>query len=236
MLSGGVTASLPAVTFATGPRLWHPPHLSRHGSTAIVGRQGIFSRAGEVRGHELLYRAPGHDSLPIDMWPPRLQDRATEHVIAAAFWRDPDITAPHPAFINFTRTYLLDHDVAHHCDPARVVIEVVESAYADVALAARLSELKREGFRVAIDDFAATESQLSLLPLADYVKVDFRDLVRKGPALVDAARRGGATLIAERVEDAEILSACEDLGFDMFQGWWFERVMVHERGEDPVLV
>ncbi|WP_062464277.1 EAL domain-containing protein [Demequina soli] len=213
------------------PRLWHPPHLSRRGSRALVGRQGIHGADGSVRGHELLYRAPGYETLPIDLWPTRLQDRATEHVIAATFWCDPDITAPHPAFVNFTRSYLLDRDVAAHCDASRMVIEVVESAYADDTLAARLAELKGDGFRIAIDDFAGTDSQHALLPLADFVKVDFRDLVREGPALVEAARLRGATLIAERVEDAETLAACTDLGFDLYQGWWFGRATLHDRGE-----
>lgn len=219
------------MTFPRPPRLWHPPHLRRNGARVHVARQGIFTHAGEIAGHELLYRTAGHHGLAIDQWPARLQDRATEHVIAAAFWREPDITAPHPAFINVTRSFLLRHPGTLHCDPPRVVLEIVESAFVDDALVERVIELREAGFRVAIDDFVGSASQRRLLCIADFVKVDFRDLVRLGPALADAARVDHAALIAERIEDPETLEACVDLGFDLFQGFLFERPEVHERGD-----
>lgn len=225
------------MTSLTHPRLWHPTlpvpggtHLPR----ALVGRQGIFTASGDIAGHELLYRATGLEGARVDLWPRRLQDRATEHVIAAAFWRHPDITTPHPAFINVTRSYLLDHPGTMHCDPSRVIIEVLESAIADAALVARVKELAALGFRIALDDWTGTASQHALLPYADYVKIDFRDLLRLGPGLTTAPLRHGAILIAERVEDDAMLNLCIDLGFTLFQGYRFAHVEVIDRGEPVV--
>ena len=58
----------------------------------------------------------------------------------------------------------------------------------------------------------------SLIPYADYVKIDVRDLDRIGPELLELARRHGALLVAERVCDQEIVARCRALGFELFQG------------------
>ena len=216
------------------PRLWHLPLTGRHADAAqtriLVGRQGIFNDDFELIAYELLFRAPGRLGLRIDLWNQRQQDRATEHVIAAAFLDGPDIAPNLPVSINFTRSYLVAHQDLH-CDPSKVVVEVVESAFADEALHARLTELHAAGFRIALDDFIGTRSQVDLLPLADFVKVDYRDLTARGAGLVDLARQSGAMLVAERIETRAAMIECADLGFDLFQGHAFEPAILVDRGE-----
>ncbi|WP_052405529.1 EAL domain-containing protein [Demequina mangrovi] len=213
------------------PQLWQTTLPSGLPPRALVGRQGIFTRDGDPRGHELLYRAEHPAPTSVDRWSAEDQDRATEHVIAATFFRHPDITAPLPAFVNFTGTYLLSRAVERECDPGRVVIEIVESVEVDAALLERIASLKAQGFAIAIDDFVGSSCQMRLLPLADYVKIDWRDLLRVGAGLVDAARAYGALLVAERVEDDAILAECIRLGFDLYQGWHFERAVTFDRGD-----
>lgn len=222
-----------ANTSNSAPRLWHLPLTGRHAGAAetriLVGRQGIFTGSRELVAYELLFRAPGRLGLRIDLWNQRQQDRATEHVIAAAFFPGPDIAPELPVTINFTRSYLVEHEDLH-CDPAKVIVEVVESAFADEVLRARLAALKSQGFRIALDDFIGTRSQMDLLEYADFVKVDYRDLHARGPGLVDLARQGRAQLIAERVETRAALSECLGLGFDLFQGHGFEPAILVDRG------
>lgn len=222
-----------AHTRTPAPRLWHLPLSGRHaGATqtrVLVGRQGIFTSDRELVAYELLFRAPGRLGLRIDLWNQRQQDRATEHVIAAAFRDGPDISPERPVSINFTRSYLVAHDDLQ-CDPAKVVVEVVESAFADDALRARLSSLRAEGFRIALDDFIGTRSQMDLLEHADFVKIDYRDLRARGPELTTAARSNSAMLVAERIETRAALSECADLGFDLFQGHAFEPAILVDRG------
>ena len=199
----------------------------------LVGRQGIFSGAFELVAYELLFRAPGRLGLRVDLWNQSQQNRATDHVIAAAFRDGPDIAPELAVSINFTRSYLVGHaNLA--CDPEKVIVEVVESAFADASLRGRLVELKEEGFRIALDDFIATRSQLDLIDLADFVKVDYRDLHARGPALVDRARESGARLVAERIENRAALAECLALGFDFFQGHAFEPAILVDRGSAPL--
>jgi len=195
----------------------------------LVGRQGIFTAARDLVGYELLFRAPGRQGLRVDLWNALQQDRATEHVIAAAFAEGPDIGPSLPVFINFTRSYLVTRDDIA-CDPTRVVVEVVESAFADDALRSRLATLREKGFRIAIDDFIGTRSQLDLLEYADYVKIDYRDLKARGATLVDLAQMRPTTLIAERVESRAAIAECLALGFDLFQGWAIEPAIIVDRG------
>ena len=195
----------------------------------LIGRQGIFTAQRELIAYELLFRAPGRLGLRIDLWNQRQQDRATEHVIAAAFREGPDIAPDLPVSINFTRSFLVAHSELP-CDPNKVIVEVVESAFADAALRDRLALLKEQGFTIALDDFIGTRSQVDLLEHADLVKVDYRDLYARGPKLVDLARRGGAKLIAERVETRTMLAECVSLGFDLFQGHCFEPAILVDRG------
>ena len=200
------------------------------GSTRVLlGRQGIFTADRSLFGYELLFRAPGRIGLRVDLWNALQQDRATEHVIAAAFHAPECGPLDRLGFVNFTRSYLVDHESIGFA-PDQGVIEVVESAFADDALRMRLRELRDEGYRIAIDDFVGTSSQVALLEHADFVKIDVRDLVAQGPDLVARARSHGSTLVAERVETRAMLAWCVELGFDLFQGHSFEPAIIVDRG------
>lgn len=219
--------------------MWHLPPPGLRGSPptrrVLMGQQGIFTSAREVFAYELLFRAPGHDGLRVDLWEARRQDRATEHVIAAAFHRPSHQPPDQTAFINFTRSYLVNRPNLGFT-PAQAVIEIVESSYGDTALRHRLEDLQAQGYRFAVDDFVATNSQITLLQHAEFVKIDARDLAQRGPDLAKLARSHGSKLIAERVEDVRTFDYCRELGFDLFQGYAFERPRIIDRGVDPPVV
>jgi EAL and modified HD-GYP domain-containing signal transduction protein len=185
-----------------------------------------------LAAYEMLFRAPGRVGLRIDLWNSTQQDRATEHVIASTFHRGADVVVGVPAFINFTRGYLLSTPDLM-CDPRHVVIEVVESAFADEDLRARLAELRASGFRVAVDDFIGTRNQRALLDEADYVKIDYRDLMGSSEDLVRMARDAGATLVAERIESLAALRRCIDEGFTLFQGHALEPSIALQICDEP---
>lgn len=227
------------MTFATSarPYTWRLPTTGAHAGSRrhrlLVGRQGIFRSDFTLEAYEMLFRAPGRVGLRIDLWNSTQQDRATEHVIATTFHRGADVVGDVPAFINFTRGYLMSTPDLM-CDPQRVVIEVVESAFADSSLRHRLADLRAEGFRIALDDFIGTYNQLQLLSEADFVKIDYRDLRSRGPALVELASEGDAVLVAERIETRRALQQCIDLGFTLFQGHALEPCVTLHVAEDPL--
>ena len=121
------------------------------------------------------------------------------------------------AFVNVTRSFVVD-DLPLPQPHADLVLEIVETVPADDDVLAGLLRLRERGYSIALDDFAANANQVAMLPYADYVKIDCRELVRHGSALLDVARRDGAALVAERVSDEGLVERCLALGFELLQG------------------
>lgn len=204
------------------------------GSHLFVGRQGIFTGNGSVHGYEFLYRAGRQHSLRVDRWSAEAQDRATLRVLQATFSATGlrSVASDALIFVNFTRSFLVG-DLPIPADPSRLVIEVVESVRTDGAVIAGVERLREAGYRIAIDDFVGLTSQEALLPYASYVKIDRRDLYLRGTGLVDAARSYGAALVAERIETPTEMERCQNLGFDLFQGFYLETTQVLNRSMLP---
>ena len=95
-------------------------------------------------------------------------------------------------------------------------------------------EYHRSGLRVAIDDFGAGHSGLSLLASfqPDLVKLDMeliREIDKREAArrivggVIEICRDLGVTVIAEGIETQEQCSALRDLGVELFQGYLFAK-------------
>jgi EAL and modified HD-GYP domain-containing signal transduction protein len=196
----------------------------RHGPV-LIGRQSIFTMAGDRFGYELLYRSSRPGS-PVDLWSPREQDDATRHVILTALGSGlPILCGRRPAFINATYSFLTG-DMDLPTLPAQLGIEVVESVPVDAAVLAGVDELRGRGHLISIDDFSALPDQVKLLGHADIVKIDIRDLARQGKQLLALASSHGARTVIERVETSDALNRCRDLGFDLVQGNLLEPALV----------
>ena len=179
-----------------------------------VARQPIWSPAGDLHGYELLYRTADGTPAGVDRWDEDRQEDATEAVLA----RIASMKLGNAlAFVNVTRGYLVE---SRTLPPHRgqLVLEVLETVPADEGSLAGLTRLRDAGYRLALDDFTASAAQLAMLPWADYVKIDCRDLLQHGSALVELARSSGAQVIAERVSDRALVDHCVAWGFDLLQG------------------
>jgi diguanylate cyclase (GGDEF)-like protein len=121
-------------------------------------------------------------------------------------------------------------------EPLRLTFEITETAAINSVLrATRLMRgIQRLGCRFALDDFGsgyASYAYLRQLPVDD-VKVDgafIRNLSRSREdrifvkAITDIAHGMGKRVIAEFVEDGEILRVLAELGVDFAQGYHFGR-------------
>ena len=126
--------------------------------------------------------------------------------------------------------------VAAGVDPARLTIEVTESALLDDAdvTVATLHRLRDLGVRLAIDDFGTGYSSLSFLrrlPVHE-VKLDpsfVADLTPSSPGRVIVAsvvrmcHALGASVVAEGVETEGQATVLRALGCDVAQGWLYGR-------------
>ena len=91
----------------------------------------------------------------------------------------------------------------------------------DAELLGRLSSLREEGFRFALDDFAYQEQLQSLLPYCSFVKVDMRqaDRIRMAGEIA-SLREYPVMLLAEKVQSNEEFEFCQKMGFEYFQGYY----------------
>ena len=126
-------------------------------------------------------------------------------------------------FVNCTRNALVSMSVK--LLPSRtVVLEILENITVDAELVRACKELKRSGFRLALDDFSPYDQKAELVELADYVKVDFRAF---GPdarrEIYELFRNRKVAFLAEKVETLADVRIAEAEGNTLFQGYFHSR-------------
>ena len=138
-------------------------------SQTCVARQPILDRRGHVFGYELLFRR----SATVQSCDVASADACVQVIVDAMHSIGLDTLASGKrAFMNVTREFLLS-DAATLLPKDQVVIELLEDIEVDHEVVAACKALKRAGYTLALDDFTYSESIAELLPLADYVKIDF---------------------------------------------------------------
>ncbi|CAG4919369.1 hypothetical protein R54767_04601 [Paraburkholderia gardini] len=191
---------------------------------AFLGRQPILDRSGALSAYELLFRSGEQNFAQVSN-----DDEATAHVVARTIGGlgVPAVLGEHRGYVNIGRDMLFD-DIVHVMSPERFVLEILETVTFDAQVVKRLTQLRRAGFQIALDDVVElSDGLITILPHADIVKIDFLLTDRaKLPELVSAIRRFGKTLVAEKVETREDFALASELGFDLFQGYFFARPQV----------
>jgi len=196
----------------------------------LVARQAIFSTHGRPFAYQLSYRSPDQRTTVASSWSRHQHERATQHVLGATFGRANLEHVAHGRllFVRCPRAFVVG-ELPIPRRPDRLVIEVTDAHDVDAEVVAGLRRLREDGFRIALSSFVDTIPQRRLLPLADFVKIDVRDLDVEGHPVVEVARSYGASLVAEYVESPGTLRAARELGFTLFQGNLLERAGVLDR-------
>jgi EAL domain-containing protein (putative c-di-GMP-specific phosphodiesterase class I) len=144
-------------------------------------------------------------------------------------------------FVNLHPQDLLDLDLSsEHSTLAavadRVVLEITERMLLSKIenLSSKISELRRMGFRLAIDDLGAGYSNLANIALLEpeFIKLDMA-LVRNidqypvkqklVESLIDLGKAMGQSIIAEGIETQAECATLTNLGCDLLQGFLFAR-------------
>ena len=124
--------------------------------------------------------------------------------------------------VNFTAKSILDQvPYALPADDTVVKFSPPEQSGPEFLVA--LQKLKDDGYSLALDCFEATPSLYSLYRLADVLIVDILGKSSSHiQALLQRAPRD-AQLLAKRVQSMESYRLAKDLGFSLFQGYFFKR-------------
>jgi EAL and modified HD-GYP domain-containing signal transduction protein len=186
----------------------------------FLGRQPILDRNQRLVAYELLFRSGQVNASEVtdDL-------QATASVINHAFSEMgiQAVLGPHLGFINVSAD-MLHSDMIELLPREQVVLELLETIEINGDIVSRCHELRTKGFSLALDDFVFDEAYLPLLGIVDIVKIDL--LLHDPDELKNAVQRlkpWPVRLLAEKVDSAEQAQYCMELGFDLFQGYYFAK-------------
>ena len=187
---------------------------------SLFAAQPIFDRNNNRVAVELLYRSDnGVNALEIG------EELATTEIIynLCSGISEQITQYQAPVFINVSAEFLLSGSFLP-LEPEQVVIELVERISPSSELVAAVAELKRRGFRFALDDFEFNASWQPLIALADYIKIDILNCTHEHVlAQMMQLKRFPLIWLAERVETQAQYQQYKDLGFQLFQGYFLAR-------------
>ncbi|MGE7665873.1 EAL and HDOD domain-containing protein [Ureibacillus composti] len=202
----------------------------------FIGRQPIFNKHEELFAYELLYR----NGFAKNAYLHNDSDAATVDVLINSFLSIgmEEVTKGLPGFINFTEN-LLYSSVFDYLDSSKIVIEVLETVAINKKLVERLKELKKQGFKIALDDFLLDEQNPffnELFSYTDYIKVDFLNSTWEERLKIEERVKlfSHIQLLAEKVETRQQFEVAKELGYTLFQGYFFEQPQILASTDIPI--
>ncbi len=190
----------------------------------FLGRQPILDRHQNIVAYELLFRAGQTAGADVhdDM-------HATAHVITRAFTElgISAVLGQHKGFINVHGELLLS-DMLELLPKDKVVIELLETIEVTPRIVERCRQLKAMGFTLALDDYTSEDPQFEILfDLVDIIKLDYPLIDKKElPGIVRYLKRWPVRLLAEKIDDHVQAELCQELGFDLFQGYYYAKPVI----------
>jgi c-di-GMP-related signal transduction protein len=199
----------------------------------FIGRQPILDRQQAISGYELLFRNGQTASADVV---DDVQATASVMVNALSNMGVKRLIGEKKGFINVDAG-ILKSGIIELLPKENSVLEILETVELTGEVVNQCRKLKREGYHFALDDFVYHESATPMFEIVDYVKVDVMLNSRNDiGAVVHALKRYPLTLLAEKVETREDFDFLRDLGFTLFQGYFFARPsVITAKSVSPVL-
>ncbi len=195
----------------------------------FVARQPVFTTGKKIFGYELLFRQGLENAFPdID------GDVATLKVLSNTFFSFElkDILGDKPGLVNFTRELILQRTPLLF--PQRhIIIEVLEDIEPEPEIIDALALFKEKGFNIALDDFIYHEKFAPMMALCRIIKFDLiaTPLETLTEIVADIRLNHDITLLAEKVETYEEFELAKEMGFKLFQGYFFSKPEVLSKKE-----
>jgi EAL and modified HD-GYP domain-containing signal transduction protein len=138
-----------------------------------------------------------------------------------------------PAFINFDRTLLLG-DWTRLLPPEKSVIEILETVPPDEEVLSACRQLHQQGYALALDACRDDERTAAFATLVDILKVDFQ---QTSPAhqqkVLCRYRKLKIRMVATKIENEPAFLRGRQLGYDYFQGYFFDRPTILRAASVP---
>lgn len=189
-----------------------------------IGRQPIMDKKNSLYAYELLFRDSNANSA-------NFQDAKyaiSKTIINAIdkFGID-NILNNVMGFINVNEEFIFSEFI-EILDKKRFVFEILETCRITNELLKRINQLRLKGYIFALDDLVFTDEYMKifkpLFGMVNIIKVDIRgntkyDLIKKTRTL----KQLNIKLLAEKVETYDEYIFTRDLGYELFQGYYFAK-------------
>lgn len=186
---------------------------------SIIGRQPIVNDKQEIIGYEFFFRkeADGSDT-------PFEEDIQTcARILSTTMdeMHESWLLGQQLAFINVDHG-MLNSEFLELMPAEKTVLEIVHQVEITPEIIARCQALKTAKFRIALDNPQQHTHLEALLPMADYIKLDMRDIaIEEAKALLRKYQKPSCKLIAEKVEQNAQFKSLQEAGYEQFQGYFY---------------
>ncbi|MBQ8707003.1 MAG: HDOD domain-containing protein [Succinivibrionaceae bacterium] len=189
---------------------------------SFVARQPILDAKMRTYAYELLFRQGLSNAFPNIS-----SEKATITLLEEQFLSQPieSLVGDKISFVNFPYSLIIE-GIIDSLPPKKVVIEILEDASPNDTLLNSVISLKQRHYTIALDDFTMDPAWDRFLPFIDIIKFDWRlstrDEIQK---YIDDHRPAleNIKLLAEKIETREEFEIAKNMGFKLFQGYFFSK-------------
>lgn len=195
----------------------------------FVARQPVFTTEKKIFGYELLFRLGLENAFPdID------GDAATSGVLSNTFFSFDlkVILGDKPGLVNFTQQLILQKTPLLF-PKQHIIVEVLEDIEPSDEIIDALTEIKENNFNIALDDFIYHEKFEPMMQLCRIIKFDLiaTPLETLTDIVKDIQANYNITLLAEKVETHDEFELAKEMGFTLFQGYFFSKPEILSKKE-----
>jgi c-di-GMP-related signal transduction protein len=185
----------------------------------FIARQPIFDRKNKIFGYELLFRQTSNNYF-IEMD----DDAATSELIYNSFtvFGIDDLIDGTKAFINCSKS-IIESDFLKLLPKDKIILEILEREKATQATMDACEKFKALGYKLALDDFVPAADNLPLLNYADILKIEFTSVSLDTQMSLIKKYKNKVKFLAEKLETREDYEKAFQLGYDLFQGYYFSK-------------
>lgn len=186
--------------------------------------QPIFDDKQNQWGSDLLFREGLQNKFPsID------EDTATSRILSANFLSGKELDDDLRYVVSFSETALLD-EIPFSIPVARLVLYITETCKATPVLIKQLEAYRQAGFTIQGDSTVFTNRWQRHLHLFDVITVS---MAKEEPMnwVSTMSDYPDIRFLAKKVEKKEEFMLAKQLGFSLFQGYFFEQPQVKSHND-----
>lgn len=191
-----------------------------------LGRQAILDRHNEVYAYEILFRSSNENKANFTS---NVEATSTVmHYAFSAIGLDKTLGDTF-GLINIDERMLHD-DIITLLPSDKIGIELLGPIKNENATLARIKKLKKQGFKISWDNLTTMEEVRAFLPYLDFVKIECAHIQPKELITVVKTLKlyPHIKITAKKVENKIFADMLFNLGFDLFQGFYYSKPEILE--------